>query len=460
MKNLLRLFFALLFSFNCMAAVNNGVVYNDVDNWDTVYTWSYGALADTMKTMRVSCETTHKDEFLQIGNWFRGKGAKLSFRELVDRCQKQEHPFHNIIRDAKNPCEMPHVCTNNDCGEKKYTDISGCNVFLSALIKNTNVRAQILKNGKPGTYVKRVKFTNNETAYKVFDVKLAPGYWKNGKIDNNVNNNPENTKIYEVKSDGTIVDTGMKTWTNDMFFDTRAAANQQGDVGGAFVNSYIRPSQDLTKDINAMYKENVGSVFNSVENALSSRQGGAYDVKAKYSEKFKVKGQENNEPDSNGVMVFGKIAHLDWLGHALYGMNREESSLPDAWANRAAQGLSVVSDKGKEMIVAGVSGGVPAAAYVVDTYAAKEPLNMQNAWDIGAEWAKTNKRQRINKFANVETRTKEEAYQKAKTEMMKIYPDAKGVTCDGDCHLGGQDLVTCTDSKNRVLDFVFGDICD
>ena len=263
------------------------------------------------------------------------------------------------------------------------------------------------------------------------------GYWKDNKINNAVNNAENNTKIYDISS-GTIVDTGMKTWTNDMFFDVSASKTERGDVRGAFVNSYIRSAIDLTNEIYAMYDKRRGKMTNSAGNLIDSWTDGDFDVKAIYASKYKINNsQTDTESQTNGVMFNGKIAHLDWLGHFLYGMNREESTLPAGLANFTAQGLSRIS-----------GGSV-------------EPLNMQNAWDMGSTLVADNKTKRISTFAKVQTKTEQEAYQKAAQEMKKIYPDATGISCTGNCNKrpGTDDVVICTDSSKRRLEFIFDDIC-
>lgn len=430
MKKLLLILIAL-----CPMAVR-------ADNKDTKYTWSYGALADTMKAMRNNCELTTKDEFLEMGNWFRNKAATFSMNEFIQQCQSQSHKFHEINRAYKDKngnvkkCEMPLPCNGNSCSEKPYTNISGCNIFLTEFIKNNNLRANILNNKTPGTYVKKVNLKSGGTAYQIVDVILAPGYWQNNKINNTVNNAEANTKIYDVSS-GTIVDTGMKTWTNDMFFDVSAAKTERGDVRGAFVNSYIRPNIDLTNEIYSMYDKRRGKITNSIGNTYDSWTEHDFDVKAIYAAKYKIVPQTDTESQTNGVMFNGKIAHLDWLGHFLYGMNREESTLPAGLANFTAQGLSRIS-----------GGSV-------------EPLNMQNAWDMGSALVADNKTKRIMTFAKIQTKTEQEAYQKAAQEMKKIYSDAQGISCTGNCNKrpGTDDVVICTDSSKRRLEFVFDDIC-
>jgi len=413
------------------------------DNKDIKYTWSYGALADTMKAMRNNCEITSKDEFLEMGNWFRNKAAYFSMNEFIQQCENQTHAFHNIDRTyinkdgIKKKCEMPLPCNETSCSEKQFTSNSGCNIFLTEFLKNNKVRANILKNKKPGTYVKQVQLKSGRTVYQVVDVVLATNYWQNNKINNSVNNNEANTSIYDITT-GDIIDTGLHTWTNDMFFDVSAARTERGDVRGAFVNSYILPDVNLTNEVYTMYDKRRGKITNTIGNTIDSITNGDFDVKATYAKQYRILPQTETESESNGVIFDGKIAHLDWLGHFLYGMNREESTLPAGLANFAAQGLSRVS------------GGNP------------EPLNMQNAWDIGSAQVRNNKTNIVQTFANVQTKTPREAYEKAAQEMKKIYTNAKDVSCTGNCNPrpGTDDIVICTDSSKRRLEFIFDDICN
>lgn len=438
----------------CALLVLSPCVSFGAGNMDTKYTWSYGALADTMKAMRNDCELTHPDEFMEMGNWFRANGARFSMNEFINQCESQDHSFHQIDRKyvtkdgVAKKCVMPTTsCTEQSCGEKAYTDNKGCNIFLSTFIKNNNLRKNIQASNKPGTYVKKINLKSGKIAYKVFDVVLAPGYWKNNEIDNAVNNNPANTKIYDISS-GAIVDTGLSTWTNDMFLDVSAARTWNGNVRGAFVNSYIRPEIDLTTDIYSMYDKRRGQMDNAAVNGWDSisyenipilgDRTGDFDIKAIYAPKYKIIPQSDVESQTNGVMFNGKIAHLDWLGHLLYGMNRQETIAPNKLANGAAHVLSLAN-----------SGMV-------------EPLNMQNAWDLGSNLVKENDK-KINKtFKGVQTKTEQEAYNKAAAQMKKIYSDAGKVSCTGNCNKrpGTRDIVICTDSKGRRIEFEFDDICN
>lgn len=428
-------------------------------NKDTKYRWSYGALADTMKEMRNNCEITHKDEFLEMGNWMRNKNAVFSFNELKTQCETQSHQFSAIDRTYKDKngnikkCEMPLPCDGKKCSEKQYTNNSGCNIFITEFIKNHNLREKILNTRKPGTYVRKIKLKSGGTAYQIVDVVLAPGYWQNDKINNDVNNNVANTKIYDI-STGDIIDTGMQTWTNDMFFDVAADPTKKGNVGGAFVKSYIRPEMDLTNEIYAMYDKRRGeAVTNTTGNFNDSWTEGDFDIKGNYAPKYKIVPQTDVESHTNGVVFDGKIANLDWLGHLLFGMNREESTLPAGLANFSAQTLSVLESMKRHVSEEGIKG--------VLAKGDKEPLKMQNAWDIGSDLVADNKTKRITTFAKVQTKTEQEAYQKAAQEMKKIYPDATGISCIGNCNKipGTDDIVICTDSSKRRLEFVFDDIC-
>lgn len=421
------------------------------DNRDTKYTWSYGALADTMKKMRSNCEVTSADEFIEMGNWFREKAATFSFNELKTQCETQKHKFREIDRTYKDKngnvkkCKMPLPCDENKCSEIQYTNNLGCNIFITEFIKNNNIRAKILDNKTPGTYVKKFKLENGETAYQIVDVILANGYWKNNRINQDINTNAANTKIYEISSTGNILDTGMHTWTNDMFFDASASTSSRGDVRGAFVNSYIRPEIDLTQDIYALYDIGRGIRGNSIGDALSSRPNAPLDIKIAYGKIYKVGDQNDTETHANGVMFMDKIATLDFLGNLLFGMNNQEANAPNFVGHGVAQLISIghglASDEHEFHV---------------------EPQHVKHAWAVGEQIVRDNKPKRIMTFAKIQTKTEQEAYQKAAQEMKKIYSDSQGISCTGNCNrrVGTNDVVICTDSSKRRLEFVFDDICD
>lgn len=417
---------------------------------DTKYTWSYGALGETMKKMRSNCEVTSADEFIEMGNWFREKAATFSFNELKTQCETQKHKFKEIDRTYKDKngnvkkCKMPLPCDENKCSEIQYTNNLGCNIFITEFIKNNNIRAKILNNKTPGTYVRKVKLTNGETAYRIVDVILANGYWKNNRINQDINTNVANTKIYEITSTGNILDTGMHTWTNDMFFDASASTSSRGDVRGAFVNSYIRPEIDLTQNIYALYDTGRGIRGNSLGDAFSSTPEGPLDIKITYGEIYKVGDQRDTDTHANGVMFMDKIATLDFLGNLLFGMNNQEANAPNFVGRGFAQGVSILhglfSDEHEFRV---------------------EPQHVKHAWAVGEQIVRDNKPKRIMTFAKIQTKTEQEAYQKAAQEMKKIYSDSQGISCTGNCNrrVGTDDVVICTDSSKRRLEFVFDDIC-
>lgn len=419
------------------------------DNGDTKYNWSYGALADTMKKMRSNCEVTSADEFIEMGNWFREKAATFSFNELKTQCETQKHKFREIDRTYKDKngnekkCKMPLPCDENKCSEIQYTNNLGCNIFITEFIKNNNIRAKILDNKTPGTYVKKVKLTNGETAYQIVDVILANGYWKNNRINQDINTNAANTKIYDI-STGNILDTGMHTWTNDMFFDASASTSSRGDVRGAFVNSYIRPEIDLTQDIYALYDTGRGIRGNSLGDALSSTPEGPLDIKIAYGKIYKVGDQRDTDTHANGVMFMDKIATLDFLGNLLFGMNNQEANAPNFVGRGFAQLISI-------------GHGLLSEEHEFHV----EPQHVKQAWAVGEQIVRDNKPKRIMTFAKIQTKTEQEAYQKAAQEMKKIYSDSQGISCTGNCNKrpGTDDVVICTDSSKRRLEFVFDDIC-
>ena len=421
------------------------LVVNAQDDFSKKYTWSYGALADTMKVMRKNCELTHSDEFLEMGNWFRNKAATFSMRELIEHCKNQKKAFSEIDRSYKKngqpkECQMPQPCDKKGCSEKPYTNISGCNIFISTFLQYNNARAKVLNYAAPGTYVEK-QVLNNETVYKIMDVILADGYWQKNKINQAINMAEENTKIYDI-STGQIVDTGLRTMTNDMFFDVQTGGEMfSGDTGyvrGAYTNSYIRPSIDVTSDILALYDAGRGKIGNSITDAYNSRPNRTLDIKRPYGKKYKIGSQEATEAEANGVMFAGKIASLDFLGNMLFGMNNQEAVLPNFVGRGLAQGVSL------------------ADGFTVESQIVK------NAWDIGQTFVLAIKASRIDKFKKTQTRTKQEAYQMAEQEMKNIYPDTKDIVCTGNCNPipGTDDVVICTDSSGNRLEFVFDDICD
>lgn len=408
-----------------------------VPTMDTKFKWSYGALADTMLEMRNNCEITHKDEFLGIGNWVRNNGAYFSLNELKQQCVNQPHPFHEINRDGENPCPLPsRNCDDDSCSEKEFTNISGCNIFISTFIKHNNLRAKILGDAKPGTYVKQV-MVDGKKLYKIVDVILAPNYWTDqDTINHDANTAIQNTSIYDI-TDGTAVDTGLHTWTNDMFFNVEVAKSKTGNVRGALVGSYIYTDVDLTNDIYEMYDKRRGKITNSVGNMLDSFPEKDFDIKAKYAEKYKLSTQnqyktDKFEHDTNGVMFSGKVAHFDWLGHVLFGMNREESTLPDKLANMMAHAIS---------------------------HGGPEPYNLQQAWDIGAKIVRDNREN--TKTLCVDTMmSDEEKITISRTLFKSQHFGTMPETCSIHNVQGTYNsLVVCTTPNNQRSEFMFSVDC-
>ena len=143
--------------------------------------------------------------------------------------------------------------------------------------------------------------------------------------------------------------------------------------------------------------------------------------------------------------------------------------------NKRATGAAISSGVGAAMAIAGTATSASANSDRIRNDNSeqglkgamkkgdREPLNMQNAWDMGSALVRENTSKRITTFADVQTKTEQEAYQKASQEMKKIYPDATSISCTGNCNSrpGTDDIVICTDSStNRRLEFVFDDICN
>ena len=383
-------------------------------------------------------------------------GPESSFNQ-IDR--------ERVIGGEQKECRFPYAekCTlsvdgkitrDTTCGEDEYIPgQSEFNIFMTSLVKHTNERAAIFENNQhyvPGTYVSL--YSTDPEIWKIEDVVLHPDYWTNiGQnryvINGRVNRADDNTKIYMINDDGTVTDTGLHTWTNDMFMDIEATLDMEGVVKGAFTHSYIRPDVNLTDEIYAMYDKRRGTLKNTIRNFFASFPAGEFDVKEQYADYYKLPSQNNVEHHSNGVVFDGKIAHLDWLGHFLFGMNAAESIIDEEYGKVAAQGLSAI-----------YSLEIKNWSITSDL----EPLNMQYAWDLGIAQVGINKQTRIKTFENTQTNTKQEAYRMAAKKMQQIYSDAQGVSCTGNCNPipGTDDIVICTDSSHRRLEFVFDDICD
>lgn len=383
----------------------------DKNMFDVQNSWSYAALGDTIRDMRMNCEITEVGQFMEFSNWLRARGGVASLKDMVDRCLRigtfvdkdyEEKNFFGTEEKIKKQidrkyvtdegktkeCRLPNaVCDKKGCGERAYTKTIGgrrnldCDIFLSTFIDRHNKLIQDTHGiAKPGTYVVRL----SNTLYKVVDVVLAPGYYKDGGIDQSVNTDPENTKVY-VLSDGWSVKyldgeggrfemsdkknsdeeleesvseiVGLHTWTNDMFFNI----DSTDSVRGVLNNSYICPQTDVSTLMYDAFNQGRGASGYTFRQGvrllpyekwftefigLYLHDSGESDTKETFARYCLAPSQDGDrsKAHTNGVMFEGKIANLEWLGHYLYGMVRDESPLPNVVMDEMRDVLETVTN--------------------------------------------------------------------------------------------------------------------
>lgn len=433
------------------------------------HTWSYAALAQTMKVMRLNCEPTRKDEFLEIGNWTRNKKATFSMIDLLEKCL-QTNP-EKIVRTVEKPCKFPNEtqCEFDQqgvpvsCGENVWTENDWCNIFISTWIKYHNDVIDKIGTDKqkPGTYVEKRSVIMSEdrqqrTAYKVVDVVLSDEYYVTAvdaqgqsqmiHINQEANQDEKNTKIYEIKADGIIDEVpNCSTWTNDMFMDIQASSESVGDVRGAVFESYIFCDENVTQYVYEKYDKRRGLIGASVMNAVNSIDGQDFDIKVHLGKTYKTSDQTGNASHSNGLLFNGRVATIDFLGNMLYGMNREEAVLPNVVADALANLVSIWSARKNALS----NGDI-----VI------EPETVRNAWDVGSDLVKY--AEYDNTFKNIQTKNKEDAYHMTKKRMLSTYNAVAPVVCHGNCNPRpmNDDVVVCIDANGMRREFVFDDICD
>ncbi len=415
------------------------------DDNDIELVWSYAALADTINEMNKQCNPVSIQQLTAIGNWVRNNGAKFSKHQLAWVCKQTGLRDINraYIDDKGNKlkCELPTKnCHNNNCGEVNYTPFAGCNIFITTFIDKNEQYRKILSFNKPGTYV---KIHNPDKVYKIIDVVLANDYWVNNEVNLESNTSDKNTMIYVVDNGNITPLLGkdgqpLHTHTNDMFINTSAAQQETGAFRGAFTNSYIFWESDFTWLIEDKYDENRGLLTATIENAHKSFPGREYDIhELDQAKRMRIYGQTDTDVNTNAVIFHNKVAHFDWLGHWLFGANLAESTLPEEWGKWAAHRLSHG-----------------------DT---KEPLNLQQAWQLGMEWVRENLSKRNETFAHHVARTPDEAYSMAKSNVIASYGPTD-ISCRGNCNALTQlDVVICTSNQGIYPyvreEYVFQSIC-
>lgn len=413
---------------------------------DCNFVWSYSALAQSMTEMRNNCEVTNAEKFTTIGNWARGNNACFSVNEFMNYCltQKGASSLNAVKIGEKNT--FCRVLNGKNIKEETGAVIDdkrvGCETLLAKWVLEQEIVRKtglMLQNAAPGTYVENVRLKSGRKAYRVVDVVLAKNYLVDGEINQAVNSKAENTKIYLLNRNSKPTDTGLRTWTNDMFMDVQSTKNKVGGVRGAAKGAYIYYQEDLTTELYSYYDSNRGRALSSVHNAYSSRSGGNLDIKQDIGRRYNVLGQTEGQSHQNGFLFKGKIGTADWLGNVLYGMNRQEAVLPNAAADTLAWAESKLTNKGKV-----------------------DPEPVRNAWDFGSQLVKDAGKSVDNHFENTQTKIESEAFELAKKRMLNFYSAVVPVKCVGNCNEipGVQDVVICTDKNGKRVEFRFDDICD
>lgn len=478
MKNL------LIFVFFLFPGLANAVDAN------TKFTWSARAFSEVMKDMRTQCETTDAGMFIDIGNWAFDNRFYLSYNDLKDKCLSVAK-FRGVERGKQGkPCKMPLPCYDeNTCSERSVinTGVVGCDIYISSLQKIHNEYADIQKYGKPGTYVVEGE---DENVLRVVDVILPKNYLKSdGSINEKANKYSANCIIWKVQKmpDGrfSIIDTGLKTWTADMFFDVQNVLGS-GDKGGVrgVMAEPIFLNRDVTHMMYQKFDKEMGEDGAFVDRAKKSFDGKEYDVKN--NSDFGASSESFD--DGHGVMFGGKVANYDWLGHFLFGMFREDTILPDKLANAAAHALqavpATVKDATANLAIVNkvdsygdkekVGAGIVIKA-VHDSVNTLENKKIQFAWDMGSElvrsWHNNTDKTTFVDFdlsddlVDIGAKRVPQAFAIAKCKFVKDYPglSLEAVDCIGFCDKSIDDVVVCRGkSGDRYLrkQYVFDDICD
>jgi len=282
---------------------------------------------------------TNATDFLPITNYIYEKSGITSPYDILIHCL-EHYSYHEY---------MIYECLkfkDGKCITKGLSYMTRCFAFLDKVLRfhNDAVSKNIVSNtgGVAGTYVKR---TNAADVLKVIDV-ISAGQ-DNGPtpvwlVEDNESNIPKQF-MYKGKP--------LLTRTADMFLD-----KPSGVPMGAFDNNYII-LRDVTDMIINLYRSGIGTDSYTINHGVNLRPGGKEDLKrnkdfnmSEYINKVIADVPEINEVDShtNGVLFEGQVVTAEWLGHYLYGMVRQESSLNSQTIDDIRDGLQKRDNGGKD----------------------------------------------------------------------------------------------------------------
>lgn len=457
--------------------------------------WFYSGVTNIVESLYRCYTPIRLDDLLPFVDYLIEKDAKVSLDELVDVCMNvsnkraerlgQDEELLAPVKQDVPRCENVNLIIDPQAASatsgleqvsalhQAYTGLdSFCSTFVSNMIFEQAAVVNDYAHRKkkkifdyPGTYVRKY----SDGIYKIEEVILADGYKKSGVLNDKVNTARENTKVYEILPDGTFKDLNVYTYTNDMFLNTMATDN----VRGIYNSSFICMNVDVTDDITQMFNNRRGEVGYTVESGIrllpDDKKGdvaggfigylgflggdytssgvkgvkiaGTYDTKRTLSSKCKVEGQSASAVAVNGVWYNGKIANLEWLGHYLYGMIRDEGALLNSesvdWLRAKVQQLSN-------------SGG-----------ADDENQPHKLAADMGTEYRRSvdiDRRFESTQFANPK-----DALNTVKGLVVKKWANfgatISNVRCCNNCNKTGQDVVWC-DYKQHHMEFVIDDVAN
>ncbi len=480
-----KFLFGLLFCMQASAVMAQGAdVLNASlpENRARKIEWMYAALSDVVDGMYKCWWPVDLSDLVPMVNYVVDNDAKVSLDELVEVCRGADE---NRIRRAGLENSSIEFVENCDTGLSArywpnvgmsrslvaaYKNLGGfCGLFIENLMNEQYLLLQRdVAYKHAGTYVTRV-FGND--MYVVINIVLADGYKKDGVINQDVNTAPENTRVWEVLEDGTVRDMLIHTATNDMFLNTMLS----NDVRGIFNNSFICMNADVTDDVLQMFNTGRGAPGYSVTSAIKlfpdsakgkvfgavagrmtggaasmvdssylvgtvagASDAGKYDLKRSLGHKCKIEGQGEVASHTNGVLFDGKIVNLEWLGHFLFGMIREETVPNNDLENKLRAMLQSMDGGGDD-----------------------EPEHLKFAADMGSRQHQEMIAANIDRrFEKIQTENPQVAHDMVKSVLVQEWGAAKSdLRCGNNCNKVGTDVVWCTYQDKR-REFTFDDVAN
>ena len=230
--------------------------------------------------------------------------------------------------------------------------------------------------------------------------------------------------------------------TNDMLLNYETKYH---GVRGALVDSVICADVNVTSDILELMGEDRGSFGYSVNYAMKSADGGDFDLKRSWADKC-----EGGHTD--GVVYNGKVVHLEWLGHYLFGRKRIDSNLSGAVIDYGVAALNTVSASDNKL--AGVKNAVSGSLV-------EEVEQFQYAQYLGRQDQKAvSVRYPLNKNYDTPEEALFQAADVMRDEYIYIY-DRPDFQCHARCNGAGgaKDYIACF-AGGDMVEFLVNDMTD